>query len=158
MARKLLPQSRTRLGQLVFYSSRALSGVRRSGRSTRHEIMTALQIKQLNNPRVWKIFTQIVRKLTGARVKRSYISRGRYAHNSATWRNARVDVVPGAADPQLCGEPYLKTSFVRGKFSKILYTPSTMCIEVGENWRPLDDTRVWQMPKKLLAEFIANTL
>lgn len=43
------------------------------------------------------------------------------------------------AAPSLCGQPYLKTGFSNGRgFSCTLYTPSTLCITVGENWNPYD--------------------
>jgi len=45
-----------------------------------------------------------------------------------------IDIVPGDAVPELVGQPYLKTNFSRGGFSKTLYTPSTLRVEVGAEW------------------------
>jgi hypothetical protein len=41
-------------------------------------------------------------------------------------------------EPSLEGSPYWKTHFVRnypgGRFSRVLYTPSTLRVEVGCDW------------------------
>lgn len=47
---------------------------------------------------------------------------------------APIVIVPGNAKPELKGLPYWKTRFKTRGFSKVLYTPSTLRIEVGEDW------------------------
>jgi hypothetical protein len=65
------------------------------------------------------------------------IRRGRSEHTASVTWSTPIRVVPGDEPPVLVGEPYLKTHFQRGRFSRTLYTPSTLRIEVGEDWPPL---------------------
>jgi hypothetical protein len=67
--------------------------------------------------------------------QRRSISRGR-SRNSAGFGTATpVDVIPGNAAPSLEGLPYLKTTFRNGpRFTKTLYTPSTLRATVGSDW------------------------
>jgi len=74
------------------------------------------------------------RELTG---QHRTIRIGNSSHTAFVRANTRVKIIPGSdAPPELKGQPYLKTGFRNGTFSKILYTPSTLHIRVGENWRP----------------------
>jgi len=54
---------------------------------------------------------------------------GRSEHTAGVTWSTPIRVVPGDEPPILVGEPYLR------KHS--LYIPSTLCIEVGEDWPPL---------------------
>ena len=67
----------------------------------------------------------------------STIRIGRSAHTAGVTWSTPIRVIPGDEPPTLVGKPYLKTNFQRGRFSRTLYTPSTLCIEVGEDWPPL---------------------
>jgi len=70
--------------------------------------------------------------------KTAYHVRGRSRNSARVTYSTPVVVVAGSdAPPKLCGRPYLKTHFKNGRFEKTLYTPSTMRIEVGELWPPL---------------------
>jgi len=72
----------------------------------------------------------------------STIRIGRSEHTASVTWSTPIRVVKGDQPPILEGKPYLKTNFQRGRFSRTLYTPSTLCIEVGENWPPL--RALWQ--------------
>jgi hypothetical protein len=57
-----------------------------------------------------------------------------------------VRVVDGDKAPELVGNAYWKTGFTRhypgGTFSRILYTPSTRRVEVGQQWLAAHDPEV----------------
>ena len=54
---------------------------------------------------------------------------------SVNW-STPVKTIPNSEQPpELRGRPYWKTGFRNGSFHKILYTPSTLRIAVGENWK-----------------------
>jgi len=80
-----------------------------------------------------------VRRMVRAAAMGQYatIRRGRSEHTAGVTWNTPIRVVKGDEPPILEGKPYLKTHFRRGRFEKTLYTPSTLCIEVGEDWPPL---------------------
>jgi hypothetical protein len=84
------------------------------------------------------------------RGQRRGISRGRSSHTAGYHPRVPVELAddPEAA-PELLGEPYLKTSFHRGNFSKILYTPSTLYARVGKAWL---DRALRQQLKTTVAE------
>lgn len=65
-----------------------------------------------------------------------YASRGRTDRRTAVTASTPVVAIPGDSAPQVRGLPYWKTGFRNGSFHKTLYTPSTLRIEVGENWKP----------------------
>jgi len=69
------------------------------------------------------------------RGQRKNICIGR-SYNSAGAGSGTPIIVTGAGSaPRLAGLPYLKTNFVGGGgFRKVLYTPSTLRIEVGAQW------------------------
>ena len=73
--------------------------------------------------------------LLGTRIRGG---RGRTDGSAAvTWATPVVIIPDSIQPPTLEGLPYWKTHFSNGAgFSKTLYTPSTMRIEVGENWKP----------------------
>jgi hypothetical protein len=66
---------------------------------------------------------------------RKYIGIGR-SYNSAGAKCCPIKVIQGSDSiPVLEGSPYLKTNFYgKNGFSKTLYTPSTLEVNVGENW------------------------
>ena len=66
--------------------------------------------------------------------QRATISIGRSCNAASAGTGTPIEVVEGDQAPTLCGQPYLKTTFRRGSFSKTLYTPSTLFIEVGAGW------------------------
>ncbi len=51
-------------------------------------------------------------------------------------RSTPIEYVDGDQPPELLGQPYLSTSFRRGTFFKNLYTPSTLRVVVGRDWKP----------------------
>jgi len=63
--------------------------------------------------------------------------RGRTDRATGVSVSTPVETVPGDSPPRLVGLPYWKTGFRNGAgFSKTLYTPSTLRVVVGENWKP----------------------
>jgi len=64
----------------------------------------------------------------------SSICIGRSSNRCGVGTCTPIKYVRGEDAPRLKGQPYLKTNFSRGSFSKTLYTPSTLYVEVGENW------------------------
>lgn len=64
------------------------------------------------------------------------ISKGRSYNRAGVTSSTPVVIIPGSDKaPILEGKPYLKTHFCGGGgFRKTLYTPSTLCIEVGSDW------------------------
>jgi hypothetical protein len=64
----------------------------------------------------------------------STISIGKSINSASAGNNTPIQVVPGNDPPKLVGKPYLKTMFKNGSFHKVMYTPSTLKIIVGENW------------------------
>lgn len=63
------------------------------------------------------------------------ISIGR-SRNIARFSNSTpIEVVDGDSPPELVGQPYLLTNFRRGSFRKTLYTPSTLRVVVGREWK-----------------------
>lgn len=71
------------------------------------------------------------------RGQRRAISIGR-SRNSAGFSNSTpIEFIDGDSPPELHGRPYLMTSFKNGpNFHKTLYTPSTLKVIVGRDWRP----------------------
>jgi hypothetical protein len=67
--------------------------------------------------------------------QRRSISIGRSSNRAGAGTNTPIRIVDGDTPPMLVGQPYLKTQFSgKGGFSKTLYTPSTLAIEVGSDW------------------------
>ena len=63
--------------------------------------------------------------------------RGRTDHPREITNATPVRITAGDAPPRVEGLPHWKTQFRSGHgFSKTFYTPSTMQIVVGENWKP----------------------
>lgn len=70
------------------------------------------------------------------RGQRRTISIGR-SRNSAGFSNSTpIEFIDGDSPPELQGRPYLMTTFRNGPFRKTLYTPSTLRVVVGRDWRP----------------------
>lgn len=63
------------------------------------------------------------------------ISIGRSKNVSGFSNSTPIEVVEGDSPPELVGQPYLMTTFRRGNFSKTLYTPSTLRVVVGRDWK-----------------------
>lgn len=61
---------------------------------------------------------------------------GRSYNTASFGSNTPIIELEGNDAPKLCGHPYLKTEFKRKGFSKILYTPSTLHVIVGKDWKP----------------------
>lgn len=65
-----------------------------------------------------------------------YGSRGRTDRPAAVTWQTPVKWIVGDAAPVVKGLPYWKTGFSNGRgFSKTLYTPSTLRIVVGIDWK-----------------------
>lgn len=65
-----------------------------------------------------------------------HYGRGRTDYPRRVNWSTPVVAIPGDSAPQVKGAGYWKTGFSNGTFRKVLYTPSTLRVEVGENWRP----------------------
>lgn len=61
---------------------------------------------------------------------------GRSCNSAGYYSNIPIEVIEGDSPPELSGHPHLSTTFRRGSFTKILYTPSTLKVVVGRGWRP----------------------
>jgi len=94
-----------------------------AGLTARELVEKSIEVRRMVRAAAWGYYTTI--------------RRGRSAHTAGVTWSTPIRVVPGDEPPVLVGEPYLKTHFQRGRFSRTLYTPSTLCIEVGEDWPPL---------------------
>jgi hypothetical protein len=81
--------------------------------------------------RAWR--DAISRHLAG---QTRYISIGRSSNQAGFSNSTPIEIVDGDEPPELTGQPYLMTTFRRGSFSKTLYTPSTLKVIVGRDWRP----------------------
>lgn len=69
--------------------------------------------------------------------KTAYISIGRSSNRAGFSNSTPIKFVDGDAPPELRGKPCLATNFRRGRFSKTLYTPSTLHVVVGRDWEPI---------------------
>jgi len=49
-------------------------------------------------------------------------------------KSTQIYLINGDSPPETRGKGYWKTNFTNGAFSKTLYTPSTLRIEVGIDW------------------------
>lgn len=70
------------------------------------------------------------------RGQRRSIAIGRSRNSSGFSNCTPIEIINGDSPPELVGQPYLLTTFRRGSFSKTLYTPSTLHVVVGRDWRP----------------------
>ena len=95
----------------------------RKGLTARDLVEESIEVRRMVRSAAWGYYATI--------------RRGRSEHTASVTWSTPIRVVPGDEPPVLVGEPYLKTHFQRGRFSRTLYTPSTLCIEVGEDWLPL---------------------
>jgi len=95
----------------------------RKGLTARDLVEESIEVRRMVRAAAWGYYTTI--------------RRGRSAHTAGVTWSTPIRVIKGDEPPVLVGEPYLKTHFQRGRFSRTLYTPSTLCIEVGEDWPPL---------------------
>jgi len=71
----------------------------------------------------------------------STIVKGRKENEAGVTWSTKIRVVAGDKSPVLVGRPCLVTHFRRGRFRKTLFTPSTLRIEVGEEWPLLTQAR-----------------
>ena len=62
------------------------------------------------------------------------ISIGRSSNIASVGTGTPIEVIDGDKAPSLEGHPFLSTTFRRGSFTKNMYTPSTLRIEVGREW------------------------
>jgi len=95
----------------------------RAGLTARELVEQSVEVRRMVRAAAWGYYTTI--------------RRGRSEHTAGVTWSTPIRVVKGNKPPVLVGKPYLKTHFQRGRFSRTLYTPSTLCIEVGEDWPPL---------------------
>lgn len=68
--------------------------------------------------------------------QRRTIAIGRSCNTAGFANGTPIEVIDGAEPPQLKGLPFLSTTFTSGSFTKNLYTPSTLRVVVGQDWRP----------------------
>jgi hypothetical protein len=61
---------------------------------------------------------------------------GRSSNVAGFSNSTPIEQVDGDHAPELVGQPYLSTTFRRGSFSRTLYTPSTLRVVVGRDWKP----------------------
>lgn len=75
------------------------------------------------------------------RAKGAYVhaGRGRTDGPCGIYPSIPVHFLDGDQEPTLRGLPYWKTGFQNGSFHKVLYTPSTLRVEVGLNWNPYNN-------------------
>lgn len=66
--------------------------------------------------------------------QRRYIRIGRSYNSAGIGSGTPINIIDSDSEPKLLGHPYLKTTFRNGNFSKTLYTPSTLRVEVGKDW------------------------
>jgi len=79
-----------------------------------------------------------IKKAARASLLGTHVSGGRGRTDkpaAVTWSTPVVVIPSSAHPPTLKGLPYWKTTMRNGTFSRTLYTPSTMRIVVGENWK-----------------------
>jgi len=103
--------------------ARSMQVMPREGLAARELVERSIEVRRMIRAAAWGYYATI--------------RRGRSEHTASVTWSTPIRVVPGDEPPVLVGEPYLKTHFQRGRFSRTLYTPSTLCIEVGEDWPPL---------------------
>lgn len=70
------------------------------------------------------------------RGQRRVISIGRSRNSAGFSSSTPIEIADGDSPPELQGRPYLMTTFRNGPFRKTLYTPSTLRVVVGRDWRP----------------------
>jgi len=95
----------------------------RAGLTARELVERSIEVRRMIRAAAWGYY--------------STIRIGRSEHTAGVTWSTPIRVIKGDQPPILEGKPYLKTNFQRGRFSRTLYTPSTLCIEVGEDWLPL---------------------
>jgi hypothetical protein len=66
---------------------------------------------------------------------------GRSRNVAGLGTNTPIKLVDGDSAPELRGQPCLGTMFRNGSFRKIIYTPSTLHVVVGRDWRPTNGQR-----------------
>ena len=93
--------------------------------------MTWLRLGERLDKRAFR--AAIAKHLRG---QRRSISIGRSCNSSGFSNCTPIEIIDGGSPPELIGRPYLLTTFRRGSFSKTLYTPSTLRVVVGRDWRP----------------------
>jgi len=86
-----------------------------------HELVTqSVEVRRMIRTAAWGQYSVIVR--------------GRKENEAGVTWSTKIRVVPGDKPPTLVGKPCLVTHYRRGRFRKTLFTPSTLRIEVGEEW------------------------
>lgn len=81
-----------------------------------------------------KCFRQAIAKHLSGQMKT--IAIGRSKRSCGYHSNIPIETITGDSPPQLCGHPYLKTTFNNGRgFTKTLYTQSSLHVVVGSNWK-----------------------
>jgi hypothetical protein len=103
--------------------ARSMQVMPREGLAARELVERSIEVRRMIRAAAWGYY--------------STIRIGRSEHTAGVTWSTPIRVIKGDQPPILEGKPYLKTNFQRGRFSRTLYTPSTLCIEVGEDWLPL---------------------
>jgi len=103
--------------------ARSIQATPREGLTARELVKQSVEVRRMIRAAAWGYY--------------STIRIGRSEHTAGVTWSTPIRVVPGDKPPALVGKPCLVTHYRRGRFSRTLYTPSTLRIEVGEDWPPL---------------------
>ena len=95
----------------------------RAGLTARELVERSIEVRRMIRAAAWGYY--------------STIRIGRSEHTAGVTWSTPIRVIKGDEPPTLVGKPCLVTHYRRGRFSRTLYTPSTLRIEVGEDWPPL---------------------
>jgi hypothetical protein len=66
------------------------------------------------------------------------IAIGRSCNSAGFSSSTPIEIIEGDASPKLVGQPCLSTTFRNGSFTKNMYTPSTLRVVVGRDWKPVN--------------------
>jgi len=103
--------------------ARSMQVMPREGLTARELVERSIEVRRMIRAAAWGYY--------------STIRIGRSEHTAGVTWSTPIRVIKGDEPPALVGKPCLVTHYRRGRFSRTLYTPSTLRIEVGEDWPPL---------------------
>ena len=103
--------------------ARSMQVMPREGLAARELVERSIEVRRMIRAAAWGYY--------------STIRIGRSEHTAGVTWSTPIRVIKGNEPPALVGKPCLVTHYRRGRFSRTLYTPSTLRIEVGEDWLPL---------------------
>jgi len=92
-----------------------------------------MKLKELGEKLDKQEFRRSIKRAIGRTQNSIQIGR---SFNCAGFSNSTtIEIIDGDQAPQLLGRPYLSTTYRRGSFTRNLYTPSTLRVVVGRDWR-----------------------